>query len=172
MKLRGNIDELRYSTPGSAGVDLRSTVDITIHPDMSLDILYFTAAAIIEQPDFQSAQQYLIETFQNRDVTVNRQVVPTGVYIESAEPDELVWITPRSGLAAKKGITVLNTPGLVDSDYPGELGVIIINHSTEPLEIKVGDRIAQAVLMRYDKFENIPSSETERTGGMGSTGVQ
>ena len=83
-------------------------------------------------------------------------------------------IRPRSGIAAKKGITVLNTPGTVDSDYRGEVGVILINLSDKPFSIKVGDKIAQGIITmheRVDEFEEVDElEETERgDGGFGST---
>ena len=101
-------------------------------------------------------------------------MVPTGISIALPEGFE-AQVRPRSGLAAKKGITVLNSPGTVDSDYRGEIRVILINHSDEPFVIKHGDRIAQMVIARHEKasFEIVSSlDETERgAGGFGSTGV-
>ncbi len=101
-------------------------------------------------------------------------MVPTGVRIALPVGYE-AQVRPRSGLAAKKGITVLNTPGTVDSDYRGEVKVILINHSDEAFEIKDGDRIAQMVIARHEtaKFDVVLSlDETERgEGGFGSTGV-
>ena len=101
-------------------------------------------------------------------------LVPTGIAIALPEGYE-AQVRPRSGLAAKKGITVLNAPGTVDSDYRGEVKVILINHSDEPFTIKDGDRIAQMVIARHENacFEVVESlDETERgAGGFGSTGV-
>ena len=101
-------------------------------------------------------------------------MVPTGISIAIPKGFE-AQVRPRSGLAAKKGITVLNSPGTVDSDYRGEIRVILINHSDEPFVIKHGDRIAQMVIARHEKasFEIVSSlDETERgAGGFGSTGV-
>ena len=101
-------------------------------------------------------------------------MVPTGISIALPVGFE-AQVRPRSGLAAKKGVTVLNAPGTVDSDYRGEVKVILINHSEEPFVIKDGDRIAQMVIARHDtaSFEVVTSlDETERgTGGFGSTGV-
>ncbi len=105
-----------------------------------------------------------------------RSVVPTGLYFSIPETLEL-QVRPRSGLAAKNGITVLNSPGTVDSDYRGEVKVILINLSNESFKINHGDRIAQGVIapvmstqiMRFEKVENL--DETERgEGGFGSTG--
>ena len=101
-------------------------------------------------------------------------MVPTGIAISLPVGFE-AQVRPRSGLAAKKGITVLNAPGTVDSDYRGEIKVILINHSDEPFTIKDGDRIAQMVIARHESasFEEVTSlDETERgAGGFGSTGV-
>jgi len=85
-------------------------------------------------------------------------------------------VRPRSGLAAKKGVTVLNTPGTIDADYRGEVGVILINHGKEPFKIEKGDRIAQMVINKLTRFkvkEVISLDKTKRgDGGFGSTGVK
>lgn len=102
-------------------------------------------------------------------------LVPTGVHIALPVGYE-AQIRPRSGLAAKKGVTVLNSPGTIDSDYRGEIKVILINHSEVPFEINDGDRIAQMVIARHESatFALCESlDETERgSGGFGSTGVK
>lgn len=109
-------------------------------------------------------------------VTLNpmeRRLIPTGLYIELPAGYE-AQIRPRSGLALKKGITVLNTPGTIDADYRGEIGVILINLSSEPFVIENGERICQMVIARYESAELIEVtelSETERgDGGFGHTG--
>lgn len=103
-----------------------------------------------------------------------RTLVPTGIFFEIPDGYE-IQVRPRSGLALKSGITVLNTPGTIDSDYRGELGIILINLSDEDFTIHDGDRIAQIVLSKVERigFELIDElSETERSsGGFGSTGV-
>lgn len=106
-----------------------------------------------------------------------RRAIPTGLYVAIPEGYE-IQIRPRSGLALKKGITVLNTPGTIDSDYRGEIKVIIINHSDEAIAFGNGDRIAQAVLAPVCKLEwkSVPTegslSKTIRgDGGFGHTGV-
>ncbi|MEI6731354.1 MAG: dUTP diphosphatase [archaeon] len=103
-----------------------------------------------------------------------RAIVNTGLHVEVPEGFEL-QLRPRSGLAIKKGITLVNTPGTVDSGYRGEIGLIMINHSKEDFEIKEGDRIAQAVLTRFESAELEEASElsdsSRGTGGYGSTGV-
>lgn len=105
---------------------------------------------------------------------LERACVPTGIYIELPRGYE-AQVRPRSGLAAKNGITVLNTPGTIDSDYRGEIRVILVNLSNEPFTIHDGDRIAQLVFAKHETaiFETCESfSETSRgTGGFGHTGV-
>lgn len=104
---------------------------------------------------------------------LQRAMIPTGLFVELPEGYEL-QVRPRSGLAAKHGITVLNSPGTVDADYRGEIKVILVNLGSEPFEIKRGERIAQMVVARYERVEWLPSehlSETGRgEGGFGSTG--
>ena len=106
---------------------------------------------------------------------LERRLVPTGLYIALPVGFE-AQIRPRSGLALKKGITLLNTPGTIDADYRGEIGVIMINLSKEPFEIQDGDRIAQMVIARNEHAEWVDVDvldETERgAGGFGHTGVK
>lgn len=105
--------------------------------------------------------------------SLERAIVPTGLFIELPNGYE-AQIRPRSGLAAKKGITLLNTPGTIDADYRGEIGVIMVNLSKEPFTIENGERIAQMVIAKYEQIqwdEVEILSETERgAGGFGSTG--
>lgn len=102
-----------------------------------------------------------------------RRLIGTGVFLE-IPPGYEVQIRPRSGLALKHGITLLNAPGTIDSDYRGEIKVIVINHGSEPFTVEVGDRIAQMVLQPVfvmDFREEGGLSETGRgDGGFGSTG--
>ena len=106
---------------------------------------------------------------------LQRAMVPTGLYIALPEGTE-AQIRPRSGLAAKHGITVLNTPGTIDADYRGEIKVILVNLSNEALTINPGERIAQMVVARYEKVEwdeVATLDDTERgAGGFGSTGTK
>jgi len=103
-----------------------------------------------------------------------RVLVKTGLFIELPVGYE-AQVRPRSGLALKKGITVLNTPGTIDADYRGEIGVILINLSNEEFVIENGERIAQLVIAKYEQAELIEVnvlSETQRgAGGFGSTGI-
>ena len=106
---------------------------------------------------------------------MERKLIPTGLFIELPEGYE-AQIRPRSGLALKHGITVLNTPGTIDADYRGEIGVILINLSTEDFKIEHGERICQMVIARHEQAEWIQVeelNETERgAGGFGHTGKE
>ena len=128
-----------YSTPQSAGFDLRANLD-------NIEIL---------KPG-------------------ERKLVGTGLFI-ALEPGYEAQVRPRSGLALKKGITVLNAPGTVDADYRGEVGVILYNASNEDFEIVPGERIAQMVIARYERIdweETDTLDETERgAGGFGHSGT-
>ena len=104
---------------------------------------------------------------------LDRALIPTGLYIEMPEGYEAL-VRPRSGLAIKHGITVLNSPGTIDADYRGEICVELINLSDKPYTVEPGERIAQLVFNKYDQAEFIEVeelSETERgKGGFGHTG--
>lgn len=104
-----------------------------------------------------------------------RALVKTGLFLEIPVGFEC-QVRPRSGLALKKGITVLNTPGTIDADYRGEVGVILINLSQEPVVIESGERIAQLVFARVEQAnweETTELSSTDRgAGGFGSTGIK
>lgn len=104
---------------------------------------------------------------------LGRAMIPTGLYVELPEGYEM-QVRPRSGLAAKHGITVLNSPGTIDADYRGEIRIILVNLSSEAFTIEPGERIAQLVVARHEQVEWEPVEElgtTERgAGGFGSTG--
>lgn len=106
---------------------------------------------------------------------LGRAVVPTGLFLEIPVGFE-VQVRPRSGLAAKKGITVLNAPGTIDADYRGEVCVILVNLSQEPFVIERGERIAQLVLARHEviEWETVETLEESQRGegGFGSTGTK
>ncbi|GAL65258.1 dUTP diphosphatase [Jejuia pallidilutea] len=106
---------------------------------------------------------------------LERSIVGTGLFIELPVGIE-AQVRPRSGLAAKKGITVLNAPGTIDADYRGEIGVILVNLSNEDFTIQNGERIAQLVIAKHERAEWVEVetlSETDRgEGGFGSTGVK
>lgn len=104
---------------------------------------------------------------------LERAMIPTGLHIALPEGTE-AQVRPRSGLAAKHGITVLNTPGTIDADYRGEIKVILVNLSNEPFTVNPGERIAQMVVAKYEKVaweDALNLDETSRgSGGFGSTG--
>lgn len=106
---------------------------------------------------------------------LGRAMVPTGLYLEIPAGYE-AQVRPRSGLAAKKGVTVLNSPGTIDADYRGEVRVILVNLSSDPFTIVPGERIAQMVFARHEQveWEEVDTLEdSERgAGGFGSTGVK
>lgn len=130
----------QYTTPQSAGVDLRANIEspIELRP-------------------------------------MERRLVPTGLFM-ALPPGFEAQVRPRSGLAIKHGITVLNTPGTIDADYRGEVCVILVNLSDEPFLIADGERIAQMVIARHEQAEWEPVevlSETERgAGGFGHSGTK
>ena len=106
---------------------------------------------------------------------MQRVIVKTGLFIELPIGYE-AQVRPRSGLAAKSGVTVLNAPGTIDADYRGEIGVILVNLSDKTFTVEHGDRIAQLVVAKYERAEwslTESLSETDRgSGGFGSTGIQ
>ncbi len=128
-----------YSTPCSAGMDLRANVD----------------TPLVIKP-------------------MERVLVPTGLYMALPEGYE-AQIRPRSGLALKHGVTVLNTPGTIDADYRGEIGVILINLGQEDFVVRDGERIAQMVIARYEQAELVSVETLDKTergeGGFGHSGV-
>lgn len=129
-----------YSTPYSAGMDLRANLE----------------EPLVLRP-------------------LERRLIPTGIRIELPEGYEC-QVRPRSGLAVKYGVTVLNTPGTVDSDYRGELKVLMINLGSEPFTVAPGERLAQMVVARHEhvEWEQVEVlDESERgEGGFGSTGIK
>jgi len=118
-----------------------------------------------------------IKAFIKNSITLNpleRTIVTTGLYLSLPKGYE-AQVRPRSGLAIKKGITVLNSPGTIDSDYRGEIGVILINLSTEVFTIKNGDRVAQLIVAKHtsvawEEAEQLEDS-SRGSGGFGSTGI-
>lgn len=129
-----------YSTPQSAGIDLRANIDesLTLHP-------------------------------------MERKLISTGIYMALPIGYE-AQIRPRSGLALKHGITVLNTPGTVDADYRGEVMVLLVNLSQEDFIVNDGERIAQMVIAKHEQADFVEVTELDETdrgdGGYGHTGVK
>lgn len=119
-----------------------------------------------------------IKAFIKNNITLKpleRTIVTTGLYLSLPKGLE-AQVRPRSGLAIKKGITVLNSPGTIDSDYRGEIGVILINLSNEAFKVKNGDRIAQLIIAKYestswDEVEKLEDS-SRGSAGFGSTGYK
>lgn len=105
---------------------------------------------------------------------LERRLIPTGLYIDLPVGYE-AQVRPRSGLALKHGVTVLNSPGTIDADYRGEIGIILVNLSSEPFEVRDGERIAQLVIARHEQAEWIEVETLEATdrgsGGFGHTGL-
>ena len=131
-------------------------------------------------PEYATPQSAGVDLRANIDEPVelkplSRALIPTGLHIALPEGYE-AQIRPRSGLAIKKGITCLNTPGTIDADYRGEVGVILINLSAETFIVNPGERIAQMIINKFEqaKFELVEElDETERgEGGFGHTGVK
>ncbi|WP_308225316.1 dUTP diphosphatase [uncultured Prevotella sp.] len=106
---------------------------------------------------------------------LERRIIPTGLYI-ALPPGYEAQVRPRSGLAFKHGITVLNSPGTIDSDYRGELGILLVNLSNEDFTVEAGERIAQMVIARHEQGEFVEVEELDDTergaGGYGHTGVK
>ncbi len=131
-------------------------------------------------PRYATAQSAGMDLRANLDAPIvlrpmQRQLVPTGLHIALADGYE-AQVRPRSGLALKHGITVLNTPGTIDADYRGEVKVLLVNFSDEEFVINDGERIAQMVIARYEQasFEQVDElDETDRgSGGYGHTGIK
>lgn len=130
-------------------------------------------------PKYQTAHSAGVDLTANLDTPLElapqaRALVPTGISIQLPEGHE-AQIRPRSGLAIKHGIGLLNSPGTIDADYRGEIKVILVNHSNETFKVEDGMRIAQMVVAKYERvnFETAESLDTtERgSGGFGHTGV-
>jgi len=138
---KGENELPKYSTEGSAGMDLRANLE--------------NKESIYLKP-------------------LERKLIPTGIHIQLPENHE-AQIRPRSGLAVKKGITVLNTPGTIDSDYTGEIKILLVNLSNDVFMVEHGERIAQMVVSEYthvDLEEVETLQKTDRgDGGFGHTGT-
>ncbi len=131
-------------------------------------------------PAYATSQSAGMDLRANLDEPVvlkpmERRLIPTGLHIALPEGYE-AQVRPRSGLALKHGLTVLNTPGTIDADYRGEIGVVLINLSEEPFTVNDGERIAQLVIARYEQAGLVvvrELDETERgSGGYGHTGTR
>ena len=151
----------KYETPQSAGCDVRADFS-RVSPQNPIKL--FGDGEIIFAGESHPLTMLRLDPG-------SRALIPTGIFTAIPEGYE-IQVRPRSGLALKKGLSVLNTPGTVDADYRAEIGVILINHSKETVWIEDGERIAQFVLNKVEQIEwEIVDSlnETERKGGFGST---
>ena len=133
-----------------------------------------------ELPSYQTAASAGMDLRANNEDSImlkplERAIIPTGIYIELPVGYE-AQIRPRSGLAAKKGISLVNSPGTIDADYRGEIGVILVNLSNESFTVEKGERIAQMVIAKHEQAQWVlvdELGESERgAGGFGSTGVK
>ena len=157
-----------YETPASAGMDVRANFDNIIKKFLFNTTIKENENVYI---DVNGETHHIIES-----ITINpggRALIPTGLRVAIPEGYE-IQVRPRSGLAIKNGITLLHTPGTIDADYRGDIGVIVINHGTEPFTIMAGDRIGQIVLNKVERIEwkevnNLPDT-IRGEGGFGSTG--
>ena len=131
---------------------------------------------LAEIPQYQTEESAGFDLHSVDDVILKpfeRKLIATGISFEIPKGYE-IQIRPRSGLAYKHGITVLNSPGTIDSDYRGEIKILLINHSDEDFEIKVGERVAQAVIQKvyqasFEEVEDL-NSTVRGVAGFGSTG--
>ncbi len=130
-------------------------------------------------PSYETIQSAGMDLRANLDEPIvlkplQRAIIKTGLFMALPAGYE-AQVRPRSGLAAKKGITVLNSPGTIDADYRGEIGVVLVNLSNEDFEIMDGERVAQLVIAKYEQIEWVEVKELNETdrgaGGFGSTGV-
>ena len=159
-------------------------------PKMGVD---FVNESDNQDPDWETAGSSGFDLRANEDITIktcnpsesysknqkNWELVSTGLYFDIPNNFE-IQVRPRSGLAAKHGITVLNTPGTIDSDYTGQIKVILINHGCSDFHIKKGDRIAQAVfatvtakdMLQLNKVDSIDKVTERGAGGFGHTGTK
>lgn len=156
---KSNNPDPEFKTSGAAGMDIRANITSDFINEISGNLVHSDNSIFLPSGSFLA--------------------IPTGIYMKVPESYE-IQVRPRSGLAFKHGVTVLNSPGTIDSDYTGEIKVILINHGKNSFEINHGDRIAQLVISNVMSkntisFKNVESFSggTERgSGGFGSTGVK
>lgn len=146
-------------------------------PEIDIQLKRLKNGADLPVPEYETVGSAGMDVRAAKAMTLAagaRAIVPTGFAMAIPEGYE-VQVRPRSGLAIKKGISVPNAPGTIDSDYRGELGVILINHSAEEFSIERGDRIAQIVVAPVQRAKMVLVDELDETvrgeGGFGSTGV-
>ena len=144
---------------------------------MKINIINKSAHAL---PNYETGASAGMDLRANTETPIvlkplERAIVPTGLFLELPIGIE-AQVRPRSGLAAKKGITVLNAPGTIDADYRGEVGVILVNLSQDDFTIEPGERIAQMVIAKHERAEweevEVLTETARGAGGFGSTGVK
>lgn len=181
----------QYATPFSAGLDLRGDFSRIKLVDNKPEKFFFNADVVgiglVENPDSNieivdkegnptGEKPKTIPVTKTIEIKPGgRCLIPTGLFVALPEGYE-AQVRPRSGLALKQGITVLNSPGTIDADYRGEIGVILINNSLEPVRLHDGERIAQLVIAKHeqaewDEVEELPSTDRGE-GGFGHSGVK
>lgn len=181
----------QYATPFSAGLDLRGDFSRIKLVDSKPEKFFFNADVVgiglAENPDSDieivdkegnptGEKPKTIPVAKTIEIKPGgRCLIPTGLFVALPEGYE-AQVRPRSGLALKQGITVLNSPGTIDADYRGEIGVILINNSLEPVRLHDGERIAQLVIAKHeqaewDEVEELPSTDRGE-GGFGHSGVK
>ncbi len=178
-----------YATHGAAGMDVLAAEDVTLAPGARHAVATGFAVAIppgyeiqvrprsgLAPPAYATPGAAGMDVLAAEDVTLApgaRHAVATGFSVASP-PGYEIQVRPRSGLALKHGISVPNTPGTIDSDYRGEVQVILVNLGQQPFEIRRGERIAQLVIARYERATLRPTDSLDDTGrgagGFGSTG--
>jgi dUTP pyrophosphatase len=144
--------------------------------EMEINIINKSKHAL---PSYETSQSAGMDLRANLDQDIvlkplERAVVKTGLFMQLPEGYE-AQVRPRSGLAAKKGISVLNSPGTIDADYRGEIGVILVNLSNEDFTVKDGERVAQMVIAKHETVEwravEVLNESDRGAGGFGSTGL-
>lgn len=162
-----------YTTQGAAGMDVRACFDCS-REVLLLEPTYYKIEVRSEVQDVLTK----VTVDENSTIVIpprGRALIPTGLRLEIPSGFK-VNVRPRSGLALKQGVTVLNSPGLIDSDYRGPLGIILINHSNTPFTIQHGDRVAQIELEKVIPISFLKVAELSDTdraeGGFGHSGVK
>lgn len=138
----------------------KEIMNLNTHPDLPVSYATTGSAGF----DIRSTEGLVLHP-------MDRRLVSTGLFLENMPEDMALLILPKSGLAIKNGITVLNSPGLVDQDFKDEIKVILINLGEKSFDINPGDKIAQGVFQKVERPVSIPVADKVRTGGFGSTGV-
>lgn len=181
----------QYATPFSAGLDLRGDFSRIKLVDNKPEKFFFNADVVgVGLVENSNSNTEIVDKDGNptgekpKTISVaktieikpgGRCLIPTGLFIALPEGYE-AQVRPRSGLALKQGITVLNSPGTIDADYRGEIGVILINNSLEPVRLNDGERIAQLVIAKHEQAEWDEVEELTDTdrgeGGFGHSGVK